>query len=876
MRTRPSTPLQRTASLALAVALTLTLAACGGGSDSSTPDAGTAATTPTILAQPLDSQILAGGEARFSITTSGQGVTYQWQRSTDGGQTWQDIQGANSSMLVLPSVTSTDNGHLIRTLVTLGGTSTPSTAARLTVAAAVVAPSISVAPANVTTVAGTDASFTVTAEGTSLAYQWQRSSDGNQWTDIAGQTTPTLTLSAVGIDSDGIQLRVTVNNSAGSVASAAAQLRVQPVSATPSISSQPVAASVVAPAAATFAVTASGQPTPSYQWQRSTDGGSTYVDIAGATSASFTTGPTSLANHGERFRVQVSNSAGSVISQAQLLTVTAAQVAPAISQQPQDQSVAAGQTVTLTSAADGTPSPTLQWQVSLDGGTTWTNINGATSSSYAFTTSAGDHGRRYRVVATNSRGSASSRGALLTVTSPASSLDGRRWAAGSRWIKVNPTSSSIDQAVNSRLLMPSLLRSAIDQKGRVTTLYVQQVDARAGLLAVRTTPGSGGSVTTSAPVVIDAGAPADVMSGITLAVSPNGNVVAGWNVTAPCNAATYATNGACGYLYTARYLTSTGRWEAPTLVGDTPTPGITLAINDTGDVAAIYYSVKPTVDENVHSVVAWRGASQSTFRSLSYSFDPVNGTFLPQALHLDGSGRFTFAGRLQNVSNVDIATLRGSVIDGAGAVEVVDQRGANAAFDGLFGNSSGQQVLMWHQDNGTRISQYAATLDSATGNWLVSDLGTPAQAADVVPGALAEDGSFQWYSFSTLRCSTQRRVNGVWGTETALPAALCTGSPQITIASNGNLLAVRTLSTMAGQWLSFDASLQKLVHSPSATPLPGDYLFGMQGTLEGRLLLASNGIGAFVSINQYEVFPTPEAPNGDTRGLNSIWGHLLQ
>jgi Putative Ig domain/Immunoglobulin I-set domain len=56
----------------------------------------------------------------------------------------------------------------------------------------------------------------------------------------------------------------------------------------------------------------------------------------------------------------------------------------------------------------------VQWQVSTNGGTTFTNIAGATSPSYTFTTAAGQSGNQYRAVFTNSVGSANSSAATLT------------------------------------------------------------------------------------------------------------------------------------------------------------------------------------------------------------------------------------------------------------------------------------------------------------------------------------------------------------------------------------------------------------------------------------------------------------------------------
>ena len=92
--------------------------------------------------------------------------------------------------------------------------------------------------------------------------------------------------------------------------------------APPTITSQPVNQAVVAGAAATFSVAATGASL-TYQWQASPDGTS-WTDVSGATGATLTQGATAITDNGSRFRGVVSNSAGSATSSAATLIVTAA------------------------------------------------------------------------------------------------------------------------------------------------------------------------------------------------------------------------------------------------------------------------------------------------------------------------------------------------------------------------------------------------------------------------------------------------------------------------------------------------------------------------------------------------------------------------
>jgi hypothetical protein len=74
---------------------------------------------------------------------------------------------------------------------------------------------------------------------------------------------------------------------------------------------------------------------------------------------------------------------------------------PVITQNPTNHIVGPGDPVSFTAAASGVPTPTAQWQVSTDGGATFTNITGATSTTYTFTAATYYNGFRYRAVFTN-------------------------------------------------------------------------------------------------------------------------------------------------------------------------------------------------------------------------------------------------------------------------------------------------------------------------------------------------------------------------------------------------------------------------------------------------------------------------------------------
>jgi outer membrane protein assembly factor BamB len=91
-----------------------------------------------------------------------------------------------------------------------------------------------------------------------------------------------------------------------------------PNAAIPAIMTHPSNQTVVPGDIATFSTSATGAGPLTYQWQKND------TAISAATSASYTTAPVTLADNGAKFRVVVSNSAGSVTSSPATLSVIAA------------------------------------------------------------------------------------------------------------------------------------------------------------------------------------------------------------------------------------------------------------------------------------------------------------------------------------------------------------------------------------------------------------------------------------------------------------------------------------------------------------------------------------------------------------------------
>jgi hypothetical protein len=268
-------------------------------------------------------------------------------------------------------------------------------------------PQIVQSPLNQTVIAAASATFSVSATGLGLSYQWRKNgvnlSDGG---NVAGATTSCLTLSGVQA-SDAANYDVVVTNSDGAVTSAAATLTVL---VPPAISSGPLPQTVAVGASATFSVSASGTAPLGYVWRRN---GSS---IAGATNSSYTTNNVQLSDSGSQFSCAVSNSAGLTLSQVALLSVTNPITPPAITQQPADQVVAAGASATFNVSATGTAPLSYFWlRESMP-------IAGANGPSYTTNNvQAADSGSRFSCVVSNPAGTATSGPATLTVI-PASPI----------------------------------------------------------------------------------------------------------------------------------------------------------------------------------------------------------------------------------------------------------------------------------------------------------------------------------------------------------------------------------------------------------------------------------------------------------------------
>ena len=334
-------------------------------------------------------------------------ITYQWEQSSDK-ITWINALGVSTNAnYATPALT---NSTWYRRKAANGIETIISEPSLVTVYDALTAGTISSTQAICANTA--PAAFTETAPtgGTgTYTYQWQSSPNGTTWTDISGATSATYTSGALTATT---QFRRAVTSGAcATVYSPVITITVYANLTAGTISSAQTICYNTTPAAFTQTAPTGGTGTYTYQWQSSPNG-TTWTDIAGATSATYTSGALTATT---QFRRSVTSGAcGTVYSSAITVTVYANLTAGTIGTAQNICANTAPAAFTQTAPTGGTGTYTYQWQSSQDG-TNWTNIAGATAATYtsgALTVST--YFRRN--VTSGSCGTVSSNSILITVT----------------------------------------------------------------------------------------------------------------------------------------------------------------------------------------------------------------------------------------------------------------------------------------------------------------------------------------------------------------------------------------------------------------------------------------------------------------------------
>ncbi len=370
-------------------------------------------TAPEVTSNPSNRTVTEGESASFSASATGNPTpTAEWEYSTDGGSSWKDT-GSGGDTFQIASTTTSENGWKFRAMFTNSAGKEHSASAELLVNELQIPPEVTANPQGQTVTAGESASFFASASGTPApSVEWQVSTNGGSNWSSAGGSSDTFETGPTNTSESGRLYRAVFHNSAGKATSAAAELRVEAVQFAPMLESSPSNRTVKAGESASFSASASGNPTPSIEWQVSTNGGGSW-SAAGGSGNTFNTGPTNTGENGYEYRAVFSNSKGSTTSGVATLEVLQG---PEITGSPANVKVEAGQPASFTASAAGSPAPSVQWQVSGDGGGSWASISGANSTTFTIaSTTPGENNNQYRAVFHNASGNATSAPARLEV-----------------------------------------------------------------------------------------------------------------------------------------------------------------------------------------------------------------------------------------------------------------------------------------------------------------------------------------------------------------------------------------------------------------------------------------------------------------------------
>jgi len=184
----------------------------------------------------------------------------------------------------------------------------------------------------------------------------------------------------------------------------------------PVVSKQPSNAIIVSGKTAKFSVTATGTAPFTYQWQVSSDGGTTWGNVTanstvkGTTSATLTITNADVGLSGDKYQCIINN-ASNTTATSNIVTL-AVGIPAKITSAPQNLSKALNQTATFTVGVSGTPTPDIQWYK----GTSI--LIGKTDPTLSLPNIESGDAASYTVTVSNSFGSATAKASLKIILAP--------------------------------------------------------------------------------------------------------------------------------------------------------------------------------------------------------------------------------------------------------------------------------------------------------------------------------------------------------------------------------------------------------------------------------------------------------------------------
>ena len=793
----------------------------GGPADSaataSVTDIAPTLTAPVISGVAQEGQTLTATAA--VANDSDATVSYQWQ--ADHGTGFVSIAGATGLSYVVQEADEGARLQIVATSTDGDGSGTTATSAP-TASVTDIAPTLT-APV-ISGVAQEGQTLTATAavandSDATVSYQWQ-ADHGTGFVSIAGATG----LSYVVQEADeGARLQIVATSTDGDGSGTTA-------TSAPTASVTDIAPTLTAPVisgvaqegqtlTATAAVANDSDATVSYQWQA--DHGTGFVSIAGATGLSYVVQSTDVGSQIQLVATSTdSDGSGTTTTSAPTGTVTSANVlSVTVSGTAQE-----GQTLTANPSGAVTG---YQWQASVGG--TWSNITGATSSTYLVQEA--DEGSQLRVHVTSIGGPADS-AATASVTDIAPTLTApviSGVAQEGQTLTATAAVANDSDATVSYQWQADHGTGFVSIAGATGLSYVvQEADEGARLQIVATsTDGDGsGTTATSAPTAsvtdIAPTLTAPVISGVaqegqtltaTAAVANDSDATVSYQWQADHGTGFVSIAGATGLSYVVQEADEGARLQIVATSTDGDGSGTTATSAPTASVT----DIAPTLTAPVISGVAQEGqtltataaVANDSDATVSYQWQADHGTgfvsiagatglsYVVQeadegarlqivATSTDGDGSGTTATSAPTASVTDIApTLTAPVISG------VAQEGQTLTATAAVANDSDATVsYQWQADHGTGFVSIAG----ATGlSYVVqsTDVGSQIQ---LVATSTDSDGSGTTTTSAPTGTVTSANVLSVTVSGTAQEGQTLTANP------SGAVTGYQWQASVGGTW----------------------------------------------------------------------------
>ena len=370
-----------------------------------------------ITGQPQDFTGAAGSVIRFTVTAQGDGLTYQWWYSKDGGATFNKstVSAAKKAAFTMNMADKYDGWKYYCVVTDSQGNTAQSNTVTIHKATLL---AITGQPVNYTGQAGSTVRFKVTAQGDGLTYQWwYKKTDAASFvkSTLSSGTKATYTMTLADRH-DGWQYYCLVKDAYGnSVRSDTVKINV----GTPlKITTQPVNFMGQAGSTIKFTVAAQGDGL-AYQWyfKRAAETAFNPSTVSAAKKATFTM-TMAQKYDGWQYYCVVSDSHGNSV-QTNTVKITAGTPLK-ITSQPKSYVGAVGGTAAFKVAAQG-DNLTYQWYYQTASGTTWSKATatGNTTAALSVPVTTGRDGYKYRCTVKDSHGnSVISNTVKLTIGTP--------------------------------------------------------------------------------------------------------------------------------------------------------------------------------------------------------------------------------------------------------------------------------------------------------------------------------------------------------------------------------------------------------------------------------------------------------------------------